>query len=153
MKTFNNAECWKRDIKDAEFFIFVSVNLKSFRDCPTIFNIVQTFDMAHVISVKDVDEFPEDEVKQIVYESIEKILGGAKFLKFGKLKNWTDLVSREVSEELSKLEKAFKYIVTCSINQRDGAGLHTHSSCWFNNDTFSISTPCLTINLVRNVIQ
>ena len=33
------------------------------------------------------------------------------------------------------LNKPFKYIVTCVIMQKNGAGLHTSSSCYWDNST------------------
>ena len=88
----------------------------------------------------DFEHFDEDEAQQIVYETTEKILGAEKIMKTEKLQKWTELIVRETLEGLSKMKKPFKYIVTCTVNQRDGAGLHTHSSCYFNNDTDTIKS-------------
>lgn len=88
----------------------------------------------------DADEFKEEEAQEIVDVIIEKILGEEKTINFDKLQEWIDLIIREVLEELVKLKKSFKYIVTCMIDQRNGAGLVSHSSCWLNNETDSIKT-------------
>lgn len=86
------------------------------------------------------EEFDENEVKQIVNEIMVKILSEEKSMKTENLKKWTGLVVKEVLEELSKMKKSFKYIVTCTIDQRDGAGICSQSSCCLDNETDIITT-------------
>ena len=38
-------------------------------------------------------------------------------------------------KRLTALNKPFKYVVTCVIMQKNGAGLHTASSCYWDNTT------------------
>ena len=38
-------------------------------------------------------------------------------------------------KKLTQLQKPFKYIVTCIIMQKNGAGMHTASSCFWDNQT------------------
>jgi hypothetical protein len=38
-------------------------------------------------------------------------------------------------KRLTGLNKPFKYVVTCVIMQKNGAGLHTASSCYWDNTT------------------
>ncbi|CAL1266101.1 unnamed protein product, partial [Larinioides sclopetarius] len=40
---------------------------------------------------------------------------------------WTSMVEEKVLWNLSKLNKPFKFIVTCVIMQRNGAGFHCAS--------------------------
>ncbi|KAG0699137.1 Dynein light chain Tctex-type 1 [Chionoecetes opilio] len=79
-------------------------------------------------------QFVVDEVSTIIKESIETVIGGNAYTS-AKVNSWTAQVVENVLGNLSKLNKAFKYIVPCVIMQKNGAGLHTASSCYWNNDT------------------
>jgi dynein light chain Tctex-type 1 len=48
---------------------------------------------------------------------------------------WTNDVVETCVKRLAGLNKPFKYVVTCVIMQRNGAGLHTAASCFWDNDT------------------
>ena len=60
-----------------------------------------------------------------------------KYLLFqhAKVNQWTNGVVESCLASLTKLQKPFKYIVTCVIMQKNGAGLHTASSCYWDNST------------------
>jgi len=47
-----------------------------------------------------------------------------------KVNRWTADIVDHVLTELTKLGKPFKYIVQAVIMQKNGAGLHTASSCY-----------------------
>ena len=51
------------------------------------------------------------------------------------MNQWTNGVVESCLASLTKLQKPFKYIVTCVIMQKNGAGLHTSSSCYWDNTT------------------
>lgn len=85
-------------------------------------------------------EFDENEVKKIVNETIQKILGEENLMKSEKLKKWTGLIIKDILHDLLKLKKPLKYIVSCTINQNDGAGMYSQSSCCLNSETDIIST-------------
>ena len=51
------------------------------------------------------------------------------------MNQWTNGVVESCLASLTKLQKPFKYIVTCVIMQKNGAGLHTASSCYWDNST------------------
>lgn len=54
---------------------------------------------------------------------------------FQTVNTWTGNVVENCLSVLTKQQKPYKYIVTCLIMQKNGAGLHTASSCFWNNDT------------------
>lgn len=78
--------------------------------------------------------FVVDEVKQIIQESVENTLGAASYQN-NKVNQWTSSVVEQCLNQLTKLGKPFKYIVNCLIMQKTGAGLHTASSCYWDNST------------------
>ncbi|EFJ05638.1 hypothetical protein SELMODRAFT_8199, partial [Selaginella moellendorffii] len=45
---------------------------------------------------------------------------------------WTSTVCEKCMAKLVNLNKPFKYIVTCMIMQKNGAGLVTASSCFWD---------------------
>lgn len=79
-------------------------------------------------------QFVVDEVSNIIKESIEATIGGNSYAH-AKVSQWTNSVVESCLASLTKLQKPFKYIVTCVIMQKNGAGLHTASSCFWDNAT------------------
>ncbi|KAE8602274.1 hypothetical protein XENTR_v10013931 [Xenopus tropicalis] len=78
--------------------------------------------------------FVVDEISNIIKESIESAIGGNAY-QHNKVNQWTTNVVEQTLSQLTKLGKPFKYIVTCVIMQKNGAGLHTASSCFWDNAT------------------
>ncbi|XP_032750630.1 dynein light chain Tctex-type 1 isoform X1 [Rattus rattus] len=78
--------------------------------------------------------FVVDEVSNIVKEAIESAIGGNAY-QHSKVNQWTTNVVEQTLSQLTKLGKPFKYIVTCVIMQKNGAGLHTASSCFWDSST------------------
>nr|CAD7199481.1 unnamed protein product [Timema douglasi]CAD7257801.1 unnamed protein product [Timema shepardi]CAD7425615.1 unnamed protein product [Timema monikensis]CAD7452307.1 unnamed protein product [Timema tahoe]CAD7575070.1 unnamed protein product [Timema californicum]CAD7590783.1 unnamed protein product [Timema genevievae] len=79
-------------------------------------------------------QFVVDEVSTIIKEAIETSIGGNGY-QHNKVNQWTSSVVEACLGALTKLQKPFKYIVTCTIMQKNGAGLHTASSCFWDNST------------------
>ncbi|KAK1171541.1 dynein light chain Tctex-type 1-like [Acipenser oxyrinchus oxyrinchus] len=78
--------------------------------------------------------FVVDEVSTIIKESVEVAIGGNAYTH-SRVNQWTSNVVEQCLNQLAKLGKPFKYIVTCIIMQKNGAGLQTASSCFWDNST------------------
>ncbi|KAI4802484.1 dynein light chain Tctex-type 1-like [Pseudochaenichthys georgianus] len=78
--------------------------------------------------------FVVDEVSKIIKESVEATIG-ANAYQHSRVNQWTTSVVEQCLSQLSKLGKPFKYIVTCIIMQKTGAGLQTASTCFWDNST------------------
>ncbi|TRY87873.1 hypothetical protein DNTS_006224, partial [Danionella cerebrum] len=78
--------------------------------------------------------FVVDEVSGIVKETLEVVIGRSQFEQ-KRVAQWTSSVVEQSLSQLSKLNKPFKYIVTCIIMQKNGAGLQSASSCFWDNTT------------------
>ncbi|XP_051892428.1 dynein light chain Tctex-type 1-like [Pristis pectinata] len=76
--------------------------------------------------------FVVDDVSTIIKEAVENTIGGNAY-QHNKVNQWTASVVEQCLNQLTKLAKPFKYIVTCVIMQKNGAGLHTASSCFWDN--------------------
>ncbi len=65
-------------------------------------------------------------------QSIESTLQNAVY-QHNKVAQWTSNIVEQCLKRLTSLNKPFKYVVTAIIMQRNGAGLHTASSCYWDN--------------------
>jgi len=78
--------------------------------------------------------FIQDEVQGLAKEVIDSILGNNPY-EHGSVGQWTQAIVENTLSQLAKLNKPFKYIVTCVIMQKNGAGLHLASSCLWDSTT------------------
>lgn len=67
-------------------------------------------------------------IDQVIHEKITKFLNDEKEFRNDKAKRWCDNITRECVRDLAKLQKPYKLIVTCIINQRCGNALVQHVS-------------------------
>ena len=81
----------------------------------------------------EVTMFNVDEVSNIIKEAIQTTIGGSSYLT-NKVSMWTNSIVESSLASLAKLQKSFKYIVTCIIMQKNGAGLTTASSCFWDKE-------------------
>lgn len=78
--------------------------------------------------------FVADDVSNIVKESLDNVLQSKQY-EVDKVGQWTNDCMESCLKRLLALNKPFKYVVTCSIMQKTGAGLHTAASCFWDNTT------------------
>ncbi|XP_031178059.1 dynein light chain Tctex-type 1 [Sander lucioperca] len=78
--------------------------------------------------------FVVEEVSKIIKESVEAAIGGNAY-QHSRVNQWSTSVVEQCLSQLSKLGKPFKYIVTCIITQKNGAGLQTASTCFWDNSS------------------
>ncbi|GES77464.1 dynein light chain Tctex-type 1 [Rhizophagus clarus] len=78
--------------------------------------------------------FNEEQIKGIIKEVVEQnILQGSAYLH-SRISNWNNSIVHSVVEKLSALNKSFKYIVTCTIFEKNGAGIHATTTCYWDNN-------------------
>uniref|UniRef100_A0A8C4XYB4 Dynein light chain Tctex-type 3 n=1 Tax=Gopherus evgoodei TaxID=1825980 RepID=A0A8C4XYB4_9SAUR len=97
--------------------------------------------------------FNAEEAHNIVKECIEGILGKVDY-NHNKVNQWTATIVEQSLTHLVKLGKTYKYIVTCAVMQKCGAGLHTASSCFWDTTTDGTCTvrwENRTMNCIVNV--
>ena len=66
-----------------------------------------------------------------VKNAITSTLGEASYIP-KKVNDWINTIVDSCLKELQSLNRPYKYIVTCIIMQKNGAGLDTASSLWFD---------------------
>lgn len=87
-----------------------------------------------------IEELESFEISQEIYGVIEKTLVEETKMVPEMLKIWTETITRDVFDELMKLEKSLKFIVTCNINQKLGSLFLTHSTGFINKETDTVKT-------------
>ncbi|XP_003966694.1 dynein light chain Tctex-type 3-like [Takifugu rubripes] len=75
--------------------------------------------------------FNAEEADTIVKECIENIIGGTDYSQ-NQVNKWTASIVERCLAQLVKQGKAYKYIVTCAVMQKTGAGLHSANSCYWD---------------------
>ena len=70
-------------------------------------------------------------------QSIDPILGKQEY-SAKRIHDWTSSIVESVLKSLQAVNKPFKYVVTCIIMQKNGAGLHTASTCATTRHTPSL---------------
>jgi len=83
--------------------------------------------------------FVQEDVLQVIKESVDSVLSNATY-SHTKVKQWTSMCIEQSLKKLKDLNKPFKYIVTAVLMQKNGAGLHTATSCFWDNTTDGSAT-------------
>lgn len=83
------------------------------------------------LQTSDEVNFIPEVVEQIVYDAIEAVLKD-KFFSDQHVQGWIDEICSSVTMELINMKKPFKYLVSCTIMQKNGAGLHSSHSCFWD---------------------
>ena len=79
----------------------------------------------------EISQFVVDQVASIVEEAIEVTISSNDYIS-SKINTWINSISALALTNLAKLQKAFKYIVTCVILEKTGAGLCLASSSYWD---------------------
>jgi dynein light chain Tctex-type 1 len=78
--------------------------------------------------------FVADDVSNIIKESLDTVLLSKQY-NVDKVGKWANECMENCVKRLTSYNKPFKYVVTCLIMQKTGAGLHTAASCFWDNST------------------
>eukprot|EP00940_MAST-03C_sp_MAST-3C-sp2_P003386 g3386.t1 len=74
----------------------------------------------------------KEDIVDIVHRSIEKHLKSEEY-DAAKDAMWVDRICETCTKSLVDLNRPYKYVVTCTILQRNGAGVHTSSSYFWDS--------------------
>jgi dynein light chain Tctex-type 1 len=77
-------------------------------------------------------ELEKDAIDKVVSEKIDKFLADEKTFRNDRVKRWCDGINRECLRDLAKLQKPYKFVVSCAINQRCGNALFQHAACFID---------------------
>ncbi len=81
--------------------------------------------------------FIPEQIEPLCYDVIELVLKD-KLYNDSLVQTWIDEISSRINMELIEMNKPFKYIITCVIMQKNGAGIHMGNSAYWDasNDNF-----------------
>ncbi len=79
----------------------------------------------------DTAEFNVEDAENIVRHAIHNVLNEHSY-NVKKVNEWTNGIVNHCLKELQALGRPFKYIITCIIMQKNGAGLNTSASMFWD---------------------
>uniref|UniRef100_A0AAZ3QZX9 Dynein light chain Tctex-type 3 n=1 Tax=Oncorhynchus tshawytscha TaxID=74940 RepID=A0AAZ3QZX9_ONCTS len=77
--------------------------------------------------------------KLSVLQCIQSIIGEESYRQ-DTVNQWTAKIVEQALTLLVKQTKSYKYIVSCAVMQKSGAGLHTANSCYWDTVTDGMIT-------------
>lgn len=80
------------------------------------------------------DLIDDAEIDTLIREAVSQVIGDNQFTQT-KLNQWSTNCVEGCLKRLAALNKPFKYVVTCNMTQKAGAGLHTASCTRWNEKT------------------
>mmetsp|Transcript_42366 Transcript_42366/g.103820 ORF Transcript_42366/g.103820 Transcript_42366/m.103820 type:complete len:112 (-) Transcript_42366:521-856(-) len=83
-------------------------------------------------SFNDESVFEKEQCLTILKGVVEETLQQKPY-SHAKVAQWISEICEKGTKRLVSLGKPFKYVITTVIMQRNGAGLHTASSCFWDN--------------------
>ena len=108
--------------------------------------------MQSVEPVEDTN-FVVDQVSNIIEEAIEVTIGSNAYT-ISKINTWINSIVEITLTNIAKVKKCFKYIVTCVILQKMGAGLILASSSYWDRSLdgsctvrWENETTCVIVNV------
>lgn len=78
--------------------------------------------------------FTPETVEPICYAAIEAVLKGGKPYDPKDVTPWIDDICSRITKSLIDMNKPFKYLVSCMIMQKNGAGVHMGHSCYWDRN-------------------
>lgn len=82
--------------------------------------------------------FVAQDVETLVKETITEILKQDAYNP-DQVSQWTEHIVEEVLKKLTIRKRPYKYLVSCVIMQKNGAGLHTACSCYWDATTDGVA--------------
>ncbi|EFA78409.1 cytoplasmic dynein light chain [Heterostelium album PN500] len=82
----------------------------------------------------EITQFLVEDVLAILKDAVDVTIQNQQY-QHSKVPQWTSSVIDHSMKKLQELNRPFKYIVTCTIFQKVGAGFHTASSCLWDTNT------------------
>ncbi|XP_075871385.1 peroxisomal biogenesis factor 7 isoform X3 [Nelusetta ayraudi] len=81
-----------------------------------------------------------EEVTKIIKKCVEGTIGGTEY-QHSRVNQWSNKVIEQVLNQLARLGKPFKYIVSCTITQKNGAGVQVGSACFWDSTGDGMAPP------------
>lgn len=96
--------------------------------------------------------FVAEEVQQQVVEVIGQVIGGASYSQ-SDVNKWSSAILEQSLATISRSVRGYKFVVTCVIMQKTGAGLNTGAACLWDAGTDSSCTARWENKSVTAIVQ
>lgn len=83
------------------------------------------------LQTSDEVTFIPETIEPLCFDVIEGVLKD-KLYNDAMVQFWVDDICAKITKELIDTNKPFKYLVSCTIMQKNGAGLHLGHSCFWD---------------------
>ena len=85
----------------------------------------------------DDKDFDSEQVKNLAEKAMKQLVDGQDAVVYQreKVNQWCQQIIDFLIKELAKLDKPFKYAVTCIIQERNGSGIQTAATAFWQSDT------------------
>ena len=84
---------------------------------------------------EDENQFPSEEFEKIMQDTCEQVLKEAMWDE-AMVPQWVNEICEDITEQLTKLQKPYKYVVTCLMQQKVGqVSCHSSYSAYWENGT------------------
>ena len=81
-------------------------------------------------------DFDSAQVEQIATKTVNDIIGHDDIVyERSKVNLWTQQIIDGVLKELARLDKPFKYVITCIIQQNVGSGIQSAATAFWDTKT------------------
>ena len=81
----------------------------------------------------DENEFTSEDVQKIAEEAVNNVIGSDQIeYQREKVNQWSTQIIESCIKDLAKLNKKFKYVVTCIIQQNNGAAIASAASAYWD---------------------
>lgn len=78
--------------------------------------------------------FPVEEIQKLATDIIGSVLGSSVYNQ-SEVSKWSSSIVSTTINKLTSRYKGYKFIVTCVLMQKTGAGLNTAASCYWDSST------------------
>jgi dynein light chain Tctex-type 1 len=87
---------------------------------------------------EDENQFPSEEIDRLMTETAEEVLKEAMWDE-KEVPHWVNRICEEGLEKLVKMQRPYKFVITCLMQQKTGSvACHSSYSCFFENATDGI---------------
>ena len=82
---------------------------------------------------EDDGEFNSEQVQQIAENAVNSVIGSETIeYQREKVNQWSQQIIEGCIKDLAKLQKEFKYVVTCIIQQNNGAAIQSAATAFWD---------------------
>ena len=90
--------------------------------------------MAEIEEMEEDNSFPQDDIERVTAEVAEEILKEVMWDET-MVPQWINTVCEMITKQLVALNRPYKFVVTCVMQQKIGATIHSSMSCFWESTT------------------